>query len=434
MNFDIAETFGNIDTSGMLSSSQSDGLGALIGLNTMDFLQTDGMPTTDDDNILKWEQNSNACLPDMCPVNVNCIDTKPATNFRANIYSGDHLIKAPSLDEFSRGCYNLNVSILGAAVGGSVSNCRPNYYYSAELQKLFVKKKCSVTVDVSYSNVLHEPLFLRVMLLCSAPHEKHHLISRCPHDMSTDTESVNQIVREHVVRCLDPSPLYVGKAGGSAFQDRLALIIGLSGNGHGLNAPVSLEFQCQNSCPTIGRRPTALVFTLENERSDIYARKMLNVKICSCPKRDKEKEEINRTGTKRKNATESVGDEQPPRKLTRQSSVSSSRGNHTATSQCDSPVPSSTSTITRIKKENEGTLARSSSNLSTSSSVLENDTSGITLVLRFPNIATAIDVAEYSFMKVAAYLVRCKNDCDDYTRFSKYLAHYRRVKSKYAQK
>ncbi|XP_058057752.1 cellular tumor antigen p53-like [Anopheles bellator] len=431
MNLGNVEIFGNIDTSGMLSSSQSDGLGALVGLSTADFFQTDGMPT-DDCNIFKWEPNSNF-LPNMCPEDANCFDTKSSPNFLANTYYGDHVTKAPSLDEFNHEAYNLNVSMLGAAGEGSGSNCGPNYYYSTELQKLFVKKKHSFTVDVSYSNVSNERLFLRVMLLCSAPHEKHRTISRCPHDMSTD--SVSQNVHEHVVRCQDPSPLYVGKTGGSAFQDRLAVIISLSGTGHGLSVPVSLEFHCQNSCPTIGRRATALVFTLENDRCDIYGRKTMNVKICSCPKRDKDKEEKNRTGTKRKNATESVVDEQPPRKLTRQSSVTSSRDKPTGTSQCNSPVPtSSTAAMTRIKKENEGSLSRTSSNLSTSSSFLENDAASVTLNLRLPNIAMAVDVAEYAFMKVAAYLVRCKNDVDEYTRYSNYLSHYRRVKSKYAQK
>lgn len=50
----------------------------------------------------------------------------------------------------------------------------------------------------------------------------------------------------------------------------------------------------------MNRRPTELIFTLETESGEILGRQKLCVRVCSCPKRDKEKEEAERqTGSLR---------------------------------------------------------------------------------------------------------------------------------------
>ncbi|XP_069691844.1 uncharacterized protein [Periplaneta americana] len=55
---------------------------------------------------------------------------------------------------------------------------------------------------------------------------------------------------------------------------------------------VSFRFMCKNSCVSgMKRRPTEIIFTLEKESGTVVGREKLNVRICSCPKRDKRKEE-----------------------------------------------------------------------------------------------------------------------------------------------
>lgn len=58
------------------------------------------------------------------------------------------------------------------------------------------------------------------------------------------------------------------------------------------NEPLKLQFTCQNSCSGgMNRKATSIVFTLENEYSEVFGRKIMNFKVCSCPKRDKDKDE-----------------------------------------------------------------------------------------------------------------------------------------------
>ncbi|XP_039281567.1 cellular tumor antigen p53 isoform X2 [Nilaparvata lugens] len=55
---------------------------------------------------------------------------------------------------------------------------------------------------------------------------------------------------------------------------------------------VAYQFGCKTSCPGgMSRRPINLVFTLETEHGQVVGRSVLPVKVCSCPKRDKEREE-----------------------------------------------------------------------------------------------------------------------------------------------
>lgn len=58
------------------------------------------------------------------------------------------------------------------------------------------------------------------------------------------------------------------------------------------NEPISLLFTCQNSCSGgMNRKSTVIVFNLENSQGDILGKKLMHFKVCSCPKRDKDKEE-----------------------------------------------------------------------------------------------------------------------------------------------
>lgn len=348
----------------------------------------------------------------------------------------DHLSKTPEVKDIKNPMYDFDVRMEG-------QECKTaSWSYSEKLQKLYVKKKNALTVYASYSNIVaHSPcLNLRIMLVCSAPQDIHRPIYRCQHDITKD--NAHGELQDHIVRCLNPAATYIGQTNGVAFKDRLAMVIKLHGIGEQLVTPVSLEFLCQNSCPTIERRATALVFTLEDDCGVILGRKSINVKICSCPKRDMEKDEgkkTNAAGTKRKRDADSSSatvDEQPARKLTRQMSQSCVRSTRSASAtninQHDSPVPSTSAMpIDCIKKETPYVpISRSSSTIS--NTTVENDSTAIAVNLRLPDIGTAVEVVEYAFKHISADMVRC-GDEEKRNRLAKFLAHCRRMKSKYSQ-
>lgn len=55
---------------------------------------------------------------------------------------------------------------------------------------------------------------------------------------------------------------------------------------------VNYQFMCKNSCPSgMNRRAVDVIFTLEDGCGQVLGRRKLSVRVCSCPKRDKEKEE-----------------------------------------------------------------------------------------------------------------------------------------------
>lgn len=424
-----AEMFGEIPISTL---SQCVDIQALFRMDTKELLAT--TPSINEtnsafniDELLNMDEYPNASC-------VEPSEFKPLSCVAAD----DHWNRLPELSNIMGTMYNFNVEMKGQECNSS------SWCYSASLNKLYVKKKNSFTVDVSYRN-FGSRLTLRVMLVCSAPHEAHKTITRCRMHDKDHAQSDGVEINEHVVRCVNPTATYTGKVSGVSFGDRLSMVIDLHGVGEQLNTPVSLEFLCQNSCPTIERRATSLIFTLENEQQMILGRKSFNVKICSCPKRDMSKEEGKAkssatNGKRKRNADESstIGDQQPPRKLTRQSSLTcglKTTRSFTTINQRDAPVPSTSEvSLDYIKKEAAPyipvPISRSSSAISTSA--VENDNSAIVLNLRLPDIPTAVEVVEYAFKHMSADMLRCGDD-EKRNRLGKFLAHCRRVKSKYSQ-
>ncbi|XP_058115763.1 cellular tumor antigen p53-like [Anopheles coustani] len=425
MNMSLsAETFGEIPNT---MPSQCDDYGSLSRLDTKELLPSMSLIGTEVDNLYI---DGNLDVQELYKYGNEQYPVKTEMTPLAYKTFVDHALKMPELEDLQNQIYNFNVELKGE---GSKA-----WAFSNKLKKLYVKKKQALTVSVSYRNTLPDTcLNLRVMLVCSSPQDIHRPVCRCQHDISKDTVQL-EYLKDHVVRCLNPEATYIGQTGGVAFKDRLAMMIQLQGVGDQVT-PVSLEFWCQNSCPTIERRATSLVFTLENEHGAILGRNSINVKICSCPKRDMDKEEGKGVvGGKRKHDAHNnsiTTDDQPPRKLTRQSSQSCIRPARSVatTNQHDIPVPS-TSAITPfdcVKKETPYVpISRSSSTIS--NTAVENDNTAIPVNLRLPDIATAVEVVEYAFKHISADMVRCANE-EKRNRLATFLAHCRRMKSKYSQ-
>lgn len=97
-------------------------------------------------------------------------------------------------------------------------------------------------------------------------------------------------VWHHVIRCQNSNAWYDGNRNDG---NHLSVVIRLSQPQPGTDSVREMyQFVCKNSCPSgMNRRPIEVLFTLENVNCDILGRRVLSVRVCSCPKRDKEKEE-----------------------------------------------------------------------------------------------------------------------------------------------
>ena len=66
--------------------------------------------------------------------------------------------------------------------------------------------------------------------------------------------------------------------------------------------PMLMKFMCLGSdVGGINRRPLKVIFTLEDDKTNILGRDVVDVTICCCPKRDKTNEEA-RLAKQRDNA------------------------------------------------------------------------------------------------------------------------------------
>ncbi|XP_031629611.1 cellular tumor antigen p53 isoform X2 [Contarinia nasturtii] len=172
-------------------------------------------------------------------------------------------------------------------------------------QKLFIKMDSKMTFCVTYrEQVKDERLFLRVMILYSSTENMHLPVNRCAnHQYRQSNEEIQQnnaIVDKDarfasIIKINNPAAMYRGKKTGETFGERLSVIIPLDSDEFDADGNITqlicMEFGCQNSCTSgINRRPTTLVFTLENEFYHLLGKGTIEFKVCSCPKRDAERE------------------------------------------------------------------------------------------------------------------------------------------------
>lgn len=134
-------------------------------------------------------------------------------------------------------------------------------------------------------------LFLRTELVFLLDEHKSDPVRRC-YNHAASSSYINQNVQpdrlKHVIQCVNHgSSIYEEKNG--HFSVLTPLHAPEAGSQY---FPMCFKFFCKNSCVSgMNRRATELVFTLEDERNRILSRKTMIIRICSCPKRDKQKDE-----------------------------------------------------------------------------------------------------------------------------------------------
>ncbi|XP_004536641.1 cellular tumor antigen p53 isoform X2 [Ceratitis capitata] len=194
----------------------------------------------------------------------------------------------PTFEEHDNGGYKFDIQV------GTNRKTKKTWMYSSNRKKLYIRMHEIFTLEAVYAPKL--PLQqLRVRVLLSFKNEVSEPVLRCQNHLSKDTES-NQTRRESLLRCENPTAEYCGTSEGKNINDRYSIIfpLGLSvmpRNDCPISQTIAIKFTCQNSC--IGRRETSLIFLLEGMSGEILSQRVMDVKICSCPKRDYEADERN---------------------------------------------------------------------------------------------------------------------------------------------
>lgn len=168
-----------------------------------------------------------------------------------------------------------------------------HWVYSKLLDKVFtdIGKSVRFNVTLSADWTPSTALFIRALPLFLPETESfEEVVKTCPtHEDSNHTLNAGCPSVKHVVRCSDPQTQYQT----DPLSGRYSVVTRLSAPQPGASSvPLLYTFVCKNSCRGgIGRRALALVFTLEDISGEILGRRVLEVRICSCPRRDKEKQE-----------------------------------------------------------------------------------------------------------------------------------------------
>lgn len=136
----------------------------------------------------------------------------------------------------------------------------------------------------------YDGLFLRTAMVFSLDQYASDPVRRCHNHMAMNNMNNRDIdprIIKHVVRCLDLSSVY------EESNEHLSVLTPLRTPQVGSHyVLMNFKFLCKNSCPSgMNRRPTELIFTLEDSKKTVLGRQRLSVRVCSCPKRDKKKEE-----------------------------------------------------------------------------------------------------------------------------------------------
>lgn len=122
------------------------------------------------------------------------------------------------------------------------------------------------------------------MAFCSANHRSEPVL-RCPNHIAGSNAASPHL--HHVLSCKQNNAVY------SVSNGHYAVCVPLGTPQPGTDyVQMDFAFHCKNSCsPGMNRRATEVVFNLETDTGEILGRRQVPVKICSCPKRDRTKDE-----------------------------------------------------------------------------------------------------------------------------------------------
>jgi len=195
---------------------------------------------------------------------------------------------SPCIDEFP-GDSNFHVSFDTL----SASSKTKHWDYSHTLKKLFIDMNKYVRASFHLGPNPPEGLMIRALPIYAVAGFFTAPVRRCPnhaaHGDPSNRDPMWQDKREHLIRVDDDFCMYEE----DPESKRLYVMIPVQPPQTGSTSfAVPLKFMCLGSdVGGINRKPLKVVFTLEHGIGNVIARTAVDVRICSCPKRDKVQEE-----------------------------------------------------------------------------------------------------------------------------------------------
>jgi len=163
--------------------------------------------------------------------------------------------------------------------------------YSNKLRKLFIDMNELVQVEFRIGSNPPGNLQIRTMPVYTEPSAKRETVKRCAHHSNPDdptNKNFQQSALNHLIRYVNESTSYEE----DSESGRLYALFDVGTPHQGTDVITRMiKFLCLGSCAGgINRRPIKVVFTLESQ-GRVVGRNCINVRICSCPKRDLQQEE-----------------------------------------------------------------------------------------------------------------------------------------------
>jgi len=188
------------------------------------------------------------------------------------------------------------------------SNKPKDPQYSAKVNKLYICQNSTITIQLGFTTPSSPPAFsLKAVMMFTSPDHSTMPVTVCYQHSHTSLGKLKDPLSTHLLRVsIDqvPTKFFQLKESGKhvVFLDPLPTI-----QGRTQTLPINVKFTDLGSCPGgINRRDTAVVFSLEVEGTTV-GRKVLPVRVCTCPKRDREHDEKGgEVGSKTKVSTQGM--------------------------------------------------------------------------------------------------------------------------------
>lgn len=162
--------------------------------------------------------------------------------------------------------------------------------YSSQMKKLYIDMNKWVQVEFRVGTNPPDGLFIRALPIYAEATHIRDPVKRCPNHASlSDPTNINCYYPLHLIRFDGETTNYCE----DSESNRLSVVFPVQTPHQGTDKISKLmKFMCLGSdVGGINRRPLKVIFTLEEGLGRVVGRKVVDVRICSCPKRDKQQEE-----------------------------------------------------------------------------------------------------------------------------------------------
>ena len=162
--------------------------------------------------------------------------------------------------------------------------------FSDLLSKLYIDMNKSVQVEFHVGASPPSGLSIRALPVFSDANYINEPVKRCPnHASHTDPTNENFGFRHHLIRVVGEDVQYLEDPASNRLSVAFPVVAPAAGSEL---ISKQIKFMCLGSdVGGINRRPTKVVFTLEDNDGRVLGRKVFDVRLCSCPRRDKQQEE-----------------------------------------------------------------------------------------------------------------------------------------------